>query len=192
MPLSRLLDPLAEALLNLRTVSPGQWLLRGAGLLGGAAALLLARGELVPSGLLGVLAAIIGAVRAVQARLGAALLVQLFVPDAASGPLVPLTVVLVAAADGDLTALRALGVGLCLLVSVAGTALAALVPAHGVVAASLWRPAGRALLVVLVVVAVGALAVLLVAPVVAGPWALVAGAVAVVGLLVLLLPRGER
>ena len=183
MPLSRLLDPLAEALLNLRTVSPGQWLLRGAGLLGGAAALLLARGELVPSGLLGVLAAII---------VGAALLVQLFVPDAASGPLVPRTVVLVAAADGDLTALRALGVGLCLLVSVAGTALAALVPAHGVVAASLWRTAGRALLVVLVVVAVGALAVLLVAPVVAGPWALVAGAVAVVGLLVLLLPRGER
>lgn len=178
----RVLDPLAERIWELRRVGPGQWLLRGVA----AAALLAALVVVFPAGpFLG-----FGPVLVSLAVL-ALLLVQSVVPDSDLGLAAPLLLVL-ALLPQEVSGVRALGVGLLLLAAHAAWAWAAMLPLHGTLSASAARLAGKSLLAVLGLIAVLAALVLVVGAVPGtGPWAIVLGALAVVGLLVLVLPRGR-
>lgn len=182
MALRTLIDPLAEPLLNLRHVSATQWVLRLTGLAGMALALL---GTLPQGPFAGFVSTMF------TLTLTLLTLVQILRPDTGVGVAGPLLVVLALAIQPDLSLLRALVVGLALLVSHVGFALAATLPAHGRFEPSARRLALRGLLPVLCVIVLGAAVVLTAAGTVLGAWMVVPGVLAVVGLLVALLPRSR-
>lgn len=180
MALRTLIDPIAEPLLSLRQVSGTQWTLRAAGVAGMTLALLGA----LPQGLLANVMTILFTL-----VVGVATLTQVLRPDTGVGMLGPLLVVVVLAFQPDLSLLRALAVGLALLLSHVGFALAATLPAHGRFEPSAWRLALRGLLPVLALIAVGAVVALAAAGTALGPWMVVPGVLGVIGLLVALMPR---
>lgn len=176
------IDPIAMLLLEMQKVSSTQWVLRCTGLLGTVLALLLT----LPGGLF----AHIGTI-AVTAVVAVALLIQMVRPDSDLGLLGPGLLVLVLAGQGDLSIPRALGIGLALLLAHAAFALAATIPAHGVLAGSAWRLGGRRLLPVLALIALGTLLALGLMGVGLGPWMLVLGVLAVVILFVVVAPSDD-
>lgn len=182
MALRTLIDPIAEPLLSLRQVSTTQWALRLTGLAGMVLALLatLPQGPFAgfPSVLLTLTLAVLT-------------LLQMLRPDTGLGVAGPLLVVLALAVQPELSLLRALTVGLALLLSHVGFALAATLPAHGRFEPSAHRLAMRWLLPVLGVSVLGAAVVLTAAGTVLGAWMVVPGVLAVIGLLVALLPRSR-
>ncbi|ATG52738.1 hypothetical protein CFK38_15285 [Brachybacterium vulturis] len=179
----QLIDPLAERLLVLRTVSGTQWLLRG---LGAGATFLALVAALGGFGLL----AHVGAAL-LTATVAAGLLVQCRNPDSDVGLLAPSAILLSLLGQDELSFLRAAGVGIALLSAHCAFALSATLPVHGVLAASAWRLTLRALLPVLVLSLLGGLLVLVLSPLVLGPWMLVLGTVALIILSLILLPRSR-
>lgn len=184
MRLTSLLDPVADALLALRGITPVQWALRG---IGTAATLAAAALALSGPGLaamhLGVVLVGLACVTALAA--------QWIDPDTDIGMLAPAAVVIALAVRADLGVVLAGSTGLLLLAGHAAFALAAVMPAHGSLGGDALRLALRALAGVLVLSLVGGVLVVLLAQVQLGPWALVVGAVAVVALWVVVLPRGR-
>lgn len=178
-----LLDPVAERLLVLQTVSGTQWLLRSLGAVTTVLALLLAAGT---DGLFSHIGTTM-----LSLLVAAAVLLQLRNPDSDLGLLAPGAIVLTLVWQDDLTMLRAAGVGGLLLLAHSASALAATLPVHGEFSASAWRLAGRALLPVLGVSLLGALLVAVLAGVQLGPWMMVPGSLAVIMLLAVVLPRAE-
>lgn len=180
MRLSSVIDPLAEWLLELRKVSATQWMLRSLGVLATIGAALLAN----PGGI----AATVFAMIAVPS-LTVALLVQIFQPDSDIGILAPAAIIASLLGQPELTVMRAALIGIVLLVAHMAWALAATAPAHGVLRADVWALTGRTTLLVLAVAVVAGLLVVLLAGIDLGPWMVVAGVLATVALLVLMLPR---
>ena len=157
MRLSQMMDPVAQRLLELRTVSPSQLLLRGIGVAATVAALLLASPGPLDSNLGSILAAM---------TVACGLLIQVLRPDSDLGLLSPIAVLLLLAGRGGLggtdptagqsagasagesvgasagqsagavladgALLTAAGVGFALLVAHTAFAIAATAPAHGV------------------------------------------------------------
>ncbi|WP_114855501.1 hypothetical protein [Brachybacterium sp. YJGR34] len=182
LPLRTLLDPLADLLLGLRRVSPAQWALR----LIGAAGMMLALMGALPMGLFANFLTVL-----VTLLVGGLLLIQMILPDTDLGIGGPLLVLLALAGQEDLSPLRAGGVGLALLASHAAFALAATTPAHGVLEPAVWRLGLRSLLPVLALAVLGAVVVLAVSGLRLGPWTLVVGILAAIGLFVAVLPRAR-
>ncbi|QNN83033.1 hypothetical protein H3H54_04590 [Brachybacterium sp. Z12] len=180
MALRTLIDPIAEPLLSLRQVSGTQWTLRLAGIAGMVLALMGA----LPQGLFASFMTVLLTLAA-----GAVTLIQALRPDTGIGVLGPLLVIAALAIQAELSLLRAAAVGLALLLSHAGFALAATLPAHGRFELSAWRLVLRGLLPVVALTAVGAVVVLAAAGTTLGPWMIVLGVLAVIGLLVALMPR---
>lgn len=178
--MSALVDPIAQRLLELRQVSGTQWLLRGLGILGMAAAVSLA----LPGGAFGnagsTLVTLVVAVGVFAATLR---------PDSDIGLLAPAVVVLSLAGQSELTVLRALAVGLALLVAHMAWALAATTPVHGTLSASAWALAGRGALMVLAASLIGAVVVIALAGIQLGTWMVVIGILAVIVLFATLLPQ---
>ena len=184
MRLSSLLDPLADALLALRGVSPVQWVLRGTG-----TAATLAAAALALSGP-GLAAMHLGVVLVGIVCL-TALAAQWLDPDTDLGMLAPTAVVIALAVRADLGVVLAGSTGLLVLAGHAAFALAAVMPAHGALDRDALRLALRALTGVLVLTLVGGVLVVLLAQVQLGPWAVVVAAVAVVALWIAVMPRGR-
>lgn len=180
MRLGAFIDPIAEFLLGLRRVSATHWLLR----LMGITAMLLALVGTLPSGLF----AHIGTGIITLAVMGS-LLVQTLRPDSDVGLLAPAAIILALAGQGDLSLLRAAGVGLALLLSHVAFALAATLPAHGVFERSAWILGGRGLLLVLAVSVLAGLLVVALSGVHVGSWMLVIGILGAIGLFVTVMPR---
>src|SRR5690606_23424334 len=183
MRLTSLLDPIADALLALRGISPVQWALRGTGTAATVAAAALAlSGPGLAAMHLGVV--LVGLVCLT------ALAAQWLDPDTDLGMLAPTAVVIALAVRADLDVVLAGSTGLLLLAGHASFALAAVMPAHGALDRDALRLALRALTGVLVLTLVGGVLVVLLAQVQLGPWAVVVAAVAVVVLWIALMPRG--
>lgn len=180
MRLGAFIDPIAEFLLGLRRVSATHWLLR----LVGIAAMLLALVGTLPSGLF----VHIGTGIITLAVMGS-LLVQALRPDSDFGLLAPAAIILALAGQGDLSLLRAAGVGLAMLLSHVAFALAATLPAHGVFERSAWILGGRGLLLVLAVSVLAGLLVVALSGVHVGSWMLVIGILGAIGLFVTVMPR---
>lgn len=183
MRLGQILDPLAERLLRLRTVSSTQWQLRLLGAVATLLALVLAAdpSELpwrVSTQLLS-LVAVIG------------ILLHARRPDSDLGLIAPLSIVVVASLHDGLTMLQAAGVGTALLLAHAAFALAATIPVHGLFGRDAWRLVAGAMLAVLGVSLVASLLIVLVSAVQLGAWMMVVGALAVIGLFVAVLPRAR-
>lgn len=182
MRMNQWVDPLAQWLLDLRTVNASQVLLRGLGVIGSVAALLLASPGALDSNLGSILAAV---------TVACGLLVQLFRPDSDVGLLTPLAVVLLMAGQGGPGVLRAAAVGLCLLVAHMAFAIAATAPAHGVLSAPAWALVGRGALMVLAGSVIAGAVVVALLSVDLGPWMIVPGILAVIALFAVVLPRGQ-
>ncbi|MGP9538728.1 hypothetical protein ACT3SP_12000 [Brachybacterium sp. AOP43-C2-M15] len=182
MRLRSLVDPIAETLLELKKVSSTQWVLRSAGLLGTVLALLLT----FPDGLLAHLGT-----TTVTGVVAVVLVVQVLRPDSDLGIVGHGIIVLALSGQADLSVPRALGVGLALLLAHAAFALAATIPAHGLLTGSAWRLGGRRLLPVLALIVLASLLVLALARVALGPWMLVPGILAVVMVFVALSPWAD-
>lgn len=180
MRLGSVVDPIASFLLDLRTVSLTQWVLRSVGAVALVAALLGA----LPGGLFGNFMATL-----VALIVTFVLLVQCVRPDSDIGAAGPLVIILALAGQDDLSVLRAVGIGFALLASHAAFALAATIPIHGEFDGSAWRLGLRGLLPVLALSVVGILLVVALAGFQFGPWMLVLGVLAVIALFVLLMPR---
>ena len=178
--ITTLIDPLAELLLRLRTVSGAQWTLR----LAGSGAMLLALWGTLPGGLFAHFPSSL-----LTVAVGALVIVQAFRPDTEAGPLAPLLLLGALVLQPDLSFPRAAAIGLSLLLAQGAFALAATAPAHGKFERSAWRLAASGMLVVLAVSAVAGLLVVGLSGVRLGSWLLVLGALATVGLMVLVLPR---
>lgn len=179
----QLLDPFAERLLELRKVSATHWLLWA---LGAGATLLALLLSLDGIGLLAHLGTVV-----LAAVVAVGLLVQFRQPDSNVGLLAPGAILLSLLVQGELSFLRAAGIGLALLIAHCAFALSATLPVHGVLAPSAWRLALRALLPVLALCLLGGLVVLVLSPLTLGPWMLVVGTVAAITLFLLLLPRSR-
>lgn len=180
MRLGGLVDPIASRLLDLQSVSGTQWVLR----LTGIAAMVLALLTTLPTGLFSNVGAGI-----VSLAVALALIVQFLRPDSDLGLLAPAAIIIALAGQGDLTMLRATGVGFALLLSHAAFALAATIPIHGVFERSAWLLGGRGLLLVLAVSVVGSLVVAALSGIQFGSWMLVLGVLAVIALFATVLPR---
>lgn len=181
MRLGQLVDPIAQQLLELQKVSTSQWLLRGLGAVATVAALMTALGSVA-------LFAHIGAVL-ISLLVAVGLIASFLNPDSDVGLVAPAAVVVSLLGVGDISMLRAGVVGVALLLGHSAFALAATMPVHGVLDRSGWRLAGLALLPVLgLSIAAGAL-VAGVSLVTLGPWMLVLGALAAIGLFLAVLPR---
>lgn len=183
MPLGPRIDALAHRLLELRTISGSHWALRAAGVAGSLLALLLTIG---PHGDPAHLATVL-----LGLAVALALVMQLRTPDSDLGLLAPGAIVLFLSVQADLTLLRAAGVGAALLIAHSAFALAATVPAHGVLTRSAWRLAGRGLLPVAAMSVLAGLLVALLAGVQLGPWTMVLGVLAVIALFAVVLPRAR-
>lgn len=219
--LGQMMDPVAQRVLELRTVSPSQVLLRGIGVAATVAALLLASPGALDSNLGSILAAM---------AVACGLLIQVLRPDSDLGLLSPIAVLLLLAAQGgtapnaggragqgaaasagasageslgamaeagagaglaDGALLTAAGVGFALLVAHIAFAIAATAPAHGVQSRSAWSLMGRGAVMVL---GGGVLASLVVVALIGmdlGPWMIVPGILAVIALFAVVLPRGD-
>lgn len=180
MALRTLIGPIAEPLLSLRQVSGTQWTLRGAG----TAGMVLALMGTLPQGLFASFMTVL-----LTLAVGVVTLVQALRPDTGIGVLGPLLVIVVLAVQPELSLLRAAAVGLALLLSHAGFALAATLPAHGRFELSAWRLALRGMLPVLALTVIGGVVVLAAAGTTLGAWMVVLGVLAAIGLLVALIPR---
>ncbi|ACU84695.1 hypothetical protein FM106_17285 [Brachybacterium faecium] len=178
--LPALVDLIAERLLGLRLVSGTQWLLRGVAALAMTAALVLT----LPDGLFAHAGA--GALTVVA---GIGVLIQSIRPDLDIGMLPPLAVILALAGQPDLSVPRGLAVGFALLAAHMAWALAATIPAHGSFSAAAWALTGRAALLALVASLLGSTVVIVLSGVRLGPWMIVAGVLAVIGLCAAILPR---
>ena len=183
MPLGPRIDAIAQRLLELRTISGSHWLLRGAGAVLTILALVLAVG---PHGDPAHLATV-----SLGLAVAFALFMQLRNPDSDAGLLAPGVIVLYLSVQPDLTLLRAAGVGAALLIAHSAFALAATVPAHGVLTRSAWLLAGRGLLPVAAMSVLAGLLVALLAGVQLGPWTMVLGVLAVISLFAVVLPRAR-
>lgn len=216
MRLSQMMDPVAQRLLELRTVSPSQLLLRGIGVAATVAALLLASPGPLDSNLGSILAAM---------TVACGLLIQVLRPDSDLGLLSPLAVLLLLAGQGGLggtdptagqsagasagesvgasagqsagavladgALLTAAGVGFALLVAHTAFAIAATAPAHGVQSRSAWSLMGRGAATVLGGSVLASLVVVALIGVDLGPWMIVPGILAVIALFAVVLPRGD-
>ena len=212
MRLSQLVDPVAQRLLELRTVSASQWLLRGIGVVATVAALRLASPGPLDSNLGSILAAM---------AVACGLLIQVLRPDSDLGLLSPLAVLLLMATQGgqgstelpagqsaagnaggsagasagaalaDGAVLTAAGVGFTLLIAHLAFAIAATAPAHGVQSRSAWSLLGRGSAMVLAGSVLASLVVVALIGVDLGPWMIVPGILAVIGLFAVVLPRGD-
>lgn len=176
----RMLDPIAERLLDLRRISGTQWALRGLGVVGFAVATLLA----MPAGPLANLGT---GIVSLLVLVGAFALVLR--PDSEIGVLAPIAVLAVLVPQPGLSMGRAALVGVALLVAHAVFALAATIPAHGTLERSAWRLWGRMLLAVIGFSVIAGLVLAMVSLVDLGPWTISVAVLAVLGLVVLLLPR---
>jgi hypothetical protein len=179
--LGQVMDPVAQRLLALQKVSSTQWLLR----LLGAAATVLAL--LMTFGVTGVLSHVGTVMITLAVVVG--LLFQLRDPDTDMGLLAPAAIVVALLAQGEVPMLRAAGTGLALLVAHSAFALAATLPVHGEFGRGAWGLAGRGLLPVLAVSGVGGVLVVALTAVQLGPWMMVLGVLAAIGLFVAVLPR---
>lgn len=208
MRLSQLVDPVAQRLLELRTVSASQWLLRGIGVAATVAALRLASPGPLDSNLGSILAAM---------AVACGLLIQVLRPDSDLGLLSPLAVLLLMATQGgqgstelpagqsaaesaggsagvalaDGAVLTAAGVGFTLLIAHLAFAIAATAPAHGVQSRSAWSLLGRGAAMALGGSVLASLVVVALIGVDLGPWMIVPGILAVIGLFAVVLPRGD-
>ena len=212
MRLSQMMDPVAQRLLELRTVSPSQLLLRGIGVAATVAALLLASPGPLDSNLGSILAAM---------TVACGLMIQVLRPDSDLGLLSPLAVLLLLAGQGGLggteptvgesagesigasagqsagaaladgALLTAAGVGFALLVAHIAFAIAATAPAHGVQSRSAWSLMGRGAATVLGGSVLASLVVVALIGVDLGPWMIVPGILAVIALFAVVLPRGD-
>lgn len=182
MRLGLLIDPIAEFLLGLRRVSGTQWLLR----LVGVATMLLALVGTLPGGLFVHIGTGI-----ITLAVAGSLLVQALRPDSDVGLIAPAAIILALAGQGDLSLLRAAGVGLALLLSHVAFALAATIPAHGEFERSAWMLGGRGLLLVLAISIVAGLLVIALSGVQFGAWMLVIGILGAIGLFVTVMPRSR-
>ncbi|MBB5832253.1 hypothetical protein [Brachybacterium aquaticum] len=180
MRLAHLVDPLAERLLVLRTVSGTQWLLRLTGATTSIAALLLTLGPGASWHLGSALVTLCVAL---------AVLLQLRHPDSDLALIGPLATLVGLATLGDPSVPRAAGTGLLLLLAHSASALAATLPPHGRFEGSAWRLAGRGMVAVLALTVLLGGLVLLLAGVQLGAWAMVLGTLAAIGLLIAVLPR---
>lgn len=176
----RMLDPLAERLLDLRRISATQWALRGLGVVGLAVATVLA----MPGGPLANLGT--GVVTLVVAVGAFALVLR---PDSEVGALAPIAVLAVLVPQPQLSMGRAALVGVALLVAHGLFALAATIPSHGTLERSAWRLWAWTLLVVIGISAAAGLLLAMVSLVELGPWTISIAVLAVLGLVVLLLPK---
>lgn len=179
MHLAHLVDPLVHRLLALRTVSGTQWTLR---LVGAASTALALVAALSGSGAPGVVPAVVTAGAAV------AVLAQLLRPDSDLGLLGPALIILSLLANEELSLLRAAAVGAALLGGHSASALAATLPAHGVLERSAWALLARSLLAVLAISVLGTAAVIALSGVQLGSWMVVPGVLAVIALFVMVLP----
>lgn len=180
MAMASFLDPLASRLLALRTVSPSQWVLRGAGAAASATALLIAAPGPLDAHLGSMLAAL---------TVACAVLVQVWRPDSDVGLLSPLAVVLLLTGHADAGFLTAAGTGLALLLAHMAFAVAATAPAHGALSGSGWALIGRGALVVLAATLVAGAVVAALMGVALGAWMVVPGILAVIALFAVVLPR---
>lgn len=178
--LEQVVDPLAERLLELRTVGATQWVLRTVGAAATVLALLLALG------VTGLFAHVGGVV--VSLAVAVALLAQLRSPDSDLGLAAPAAILLALIAQGEVTMARAAGTGLALLLAHSAFALAATIPVHGEFGRGARRLAGTGLLAVLAVSAAGTVLVIGLAAVQLGPWTMVLGMLAAIVLFLLVLP----
>lgn len=209
---SQMMDPVAQRLLELRTVSPSQLLLRGIGVAATVAALLLASPGPLDSNLGSILAAM---------TVACGLLIQVLRPDSDLGLLSPIAVLLLLAGRGGLggtdptagqsagesvgasagqsagavladgALLTAAGVGFALLVAHIAFAIAATAPAHGVQSRSAWSLMRRGAATVLGGSVLASLVVVALIGVDLGPWMIVPGILAVIALFAVVLPRGD-
>jgi hypothetical protein len=179
--LTRYVDAAAEKLLELRTISGAQWLLRLLGAAAMVSALILATpGGWLTAGVFSAVALLLVPVL---------LLAQLFRPDSAAGLAAMGLMVLCFLGQGEVSLLRIGAVGLLMLVAHVAWSWAALGPAHGVFLSSLWRSAGGVTLVVLAGSLVTGGLVLALSGVRLAPAVIVVGVLAVITLLIALLPR---
>ncbi|GAA4530067.1 hypothetical protein GCM10023160_30310 [Brachybacterium paraconglomeratum] len=181
MRMGQVVDPVAQRLLELQKVSGTQWLLR----IGGAAATVLAL--LLTIGGTGLFAHFGTMLITFFVALG--LLFQLRNPDSDLGLLAPGAIVVGALAMGGGSMLRTAGIGFLLLIAHSAFALAATTPVHGVFGRSAWLLAGKGLLPVLVLSLLGGLLVAGLSGVQLGPWMMVVGVLAAIGLFIAVLPR---
>lgn len=179
----QLIDPVAQRLLELQKVSGTQWLLR----IVGTAMTLLAL--LMTFGGTGLLAHFGTTLITLVVALG--LLCQFRNPDSDLGLLAPVGIVVGVLAQGEVSMLRTAGIGLMLLIAHSAYALAATIPVHGVFGRSAWLLAGKGLLAVLVLSLLGGLLVAGLSGVQLGPWTMVVGVLAAIGLFIAVLPRGR-
>lgn len=183
MQTGQLLDPLAHRLLDLQKVSSSQWLLRAVGALWAVLALVLTFGV---TGMF----AHIGA-QLITLTVALALVLHCRRPDSDLGLLAPVAILLALVFRNGVTMPQAAGVGLALLLSHSAFALAATIPVHGEFGRSGWILAARGLLPVLVVSVVAGALVVVLSTVQLGPWTMVVGVLAAIGLLVAVLPRSR-
>lgn len=181
MRIGQLLDPIAQRLLELRTVSTTQWQLR----LLGAVSTLLALALAID-------------VFTLLSHAGSQLLLAVVVialvlhcrrPDRDLGLVAPGAILLAVVVQDGVTMLETAGVGAALLLAHSAFALAATLPVHGEFGRDAWRLAGSVVLVVLMVSVVASVLIVLLSTVQFGAWMMVVGALATIGLLVAVLPR---
>lgn len=181
MRLGQLVDPIAQQLLELQKVSATQWLLRG---LGAAATLLALMAALGSMALFGHIGAVL-----ITLLVAVGLLASFRNPDSDVGLMAPAAIVVSFLGDGEISMLRAAAVGGALLIGHSAFALAATMPVHGELDRTGWRLAGSALLPVLGMSIVAGALVAGLSLVHLGPWTLVLGVIAAIGLFLTALPR---
>lgn len=181
MRMGQVVDPVAQRLLELQKVSATQWLLRITGTAATVFALLMLFGV---TGLFTHVGTVL-----ITLTVALGLLFQFRNPDTDLGLLAPAGIVLGVLGLGEVSMLRTAGIGLLLLIAHSAFALAATIPVHGVFARSAWLLAGKGLLPVLVLSLLGGLLVAGLSGVQLGPWMMVLGVLAAIGLFITVLPR---
>lgn len=181
MRMGQVVDPVAQRLLELQKVSATQWLLRI------IATVVTLLALLMTFGVAGLFAHFGTTLITLIVALG--LLFQFRNPDSDLGLLAPAGIVVGVLAQGEVSMLRTAGIGLMLLIAHSVFALAATIPVHGVFGRSAWLLAGKGLLPVLVLSLLGGLLVAGLAGVQLGPWMMVVGVLAAIGLFIAVLPR---
>lgn len=178
---SPMLDSLAHRLLDLQKISATQWLLRTLGAVTTVLALMLIVG---PTALFSHFGTVL-----ITLTVALGLVLQCRRPDSDLGLLAPVAILIALLAMGDSSMSQAAGVGLALLLAHSAFALAATIPVHGEFGRSAWLLAGSGLLPVLVLSAVAGALVVMLSSVQLGPWMMVVGVLAAIGLFIAVLPQ---